>query len=110
MCSDKADVDESYCELNYSNDSIGIPFDIKDISLVPNTINTVKGLLHICITCPMAVFHNIHPYLEWKKRIRMCVCKLRKPENKFSLFFGQLIKEWHILKHFPQRVPRTLYA
>jgi len=38
--------------------------------------DTVKGLLHICITCPMAVFHNIHPYLEWKKRIRMYLCKL----------------------------------
>ena len=73
MSSHKSDIDETYCKLYYGNYAVTISFNVKDISLITYSIHTVKGLLHISITRPMAVFHNICPYLERKKRVRMCL-------------------------------------
>ena len=66
MCSDKTYINKSYCELYYSNDTICISFDIKHIPLVSYAIYGIEGLLYVGIARPMAVFHDIYPYLQWK--------------------------------------------
>jgi len=76
MCSHKTYINKSNCKFYYSNDTVGISFNIKDITLVTDTICTIKSLLHISITCPMAGLYNICPNLKRKKCIRMNLCKL----------------------------------
>ena len=76
MRSYKADIDESYCKFYYGNYAVSIPLNVKDISLISYSVRAVKGLFNICKACPMTVFYYIHPYLEWKKCVWMCLCKL----------------------------------
>ena len=69
MCSYKADVHKSNCKLYYCNYSIGVSFNIEYIPLISYAIHSVEGLFHICEARPVAIFHNICPYLQWKQRI-----------------------------------------
>ena len=81
MCSYETYINESNCKLYYSNDTVGISLNIKDITLVTYTIYTIKSLLHISKASLMAALYNICPNLERKKIIRMDLSKL------FQCFF-----------------------
>jgi len=76
VCSYETYINKSNCEFYYSNNTVGISFNIKDIALVTYTIYTIKSLLHISIACPVAALYNICPNLERKKCIRMNLGKL----------------------------------
>ncbi len=76
MCSHEANIYESYRKFDYSDNTIGISFYIKHITLVPYTIHTVECLLHVGKTCPVAALHYIRPNLQREQCVRMCFCKL----------------------------------
>lgn len=66
MRSNETNIYEAYCKFNNRNNPIRITFNIKNVSLIPYCIHTVKCPLHISITGPLTILYNIHPYLQWQ--------------------------------------------
>ncbi len=53
----------NFIVFNHDNQSVGIPFDVEDIMLVSDVVNTVKCLYDIRKTFPFASFYNSSPFL-----------------------------------------------
>ena len=71
MRTNKTNVYELYGELYDSNESVGVTFDVKNIVLIANAVNTVKGFLYLGKALPFAFFDYCHPFLQSNLRIRM---------------------------------------
>lgn len=64
MRANKTNVYELYGEFYDNNESVGVTFDVKNIVLIANAVNTVKGFLYLGKALPFAFFDYCHPFLQ----------------------------------------------
>ena len=97
MSADKAYIQETYCELDDSNQAIVVPHDVENVSLVTNGIHGIEILFYVGIACPPAGFYYGSPHLHGHKSIRMQFCEL---------FYGLFRKNSHKCHILVAKVPR----
>lgn len=74
MSSNKANINEFYCELNHYYQSVVIPFNIEYIMLFTNVIHAIKDLFYVSKASPFASFDYGSPFLQCDFCIRMGFC------------------------------------